>query len=667
MSARTYRIITAIFLGLFIFAFASPFSSRGNAEDNFPRLANYYLHGNITESEVVELAKWDVLVLDMETQITSRPQLEKLRQLNQNIILLVYITSEEIRNDAAYGGSILRRKLASQIAKEWYVSRPDGEKVSFWPGTTLLNVADNSPVVSGDRFNAVLARFTATELLGTGLWDGVFYDNAFDGITWFSGANVDLDGDGTADQNIDDHWRAGMKFLYNETRRLTNNRYSIVGNGGSKVYRDELNGLMLENFPNSGGWSGTMNIYKFFEDGSPTPRLMIINRTTLNSGRRDNYASMRFGLASALLGKGYYAFDYGDQDHGQKWWYDEYGVKLGDPVGPPQSANARPLYQDDVWRRDFTHGVALVNSTDQKQTVDLGGEYEKIIGTQDTKVNDGSITSQVVLQPHDGLLMFKTFKTVPDVWFNNGTFARFYKPDGKRARNGFFIFEDGQPGGVKIYNADLDGDGREEKVVATKNKLEIFSGQGTLLFSDYPFGKGFTGAINLAAGRLLGVTAAQLLVAPSKGNHIMLYDYRGSILKQAVYPLGIKYAGGFSVAIAEAPGKEAAAVVGTGSGARSEIFVYNSQLTKITKRWFPFGTLRVPVSVAAGDFNGDSVVEVAAVPTASSAPAVKLFTLAGKLKNQFPLKGFFGKQTFSLGAADVNFEGKDEIVVMSAN
>ncbi|MSU75689.1 MAG: hypothetical protein EXS55_04215 [Candidatus Magasanikbacteria bacterium] len=667
MPPKIYKIITAVLAGIFIFVFAAPFSTGSQAEERFPRLANYYLKWNLSESDLPELAKWDVLVLDMETQITSRPLLEKLRQLNPNITLLVYITSEEIRTDAATSGSILRRKLASQIANNWYVRRPSGEAVSFWPGTTLLNLADNSPLVNGNRFSSVLARFTASELLATGLWDGVFYDNAFDGITWFSGLDVDLDLDGVPDQNIDNHWRAGMKFLYNETRRLTNNRYLIVGNGGSKVYRDELNGMMLENFPNSGGWRGTMDIYKFFEDGAPTPQLMIINRNTLNSGRRDNYASMRFGLASALMGRGYYAFDYGDQDHGQTWWYDEYNVKLGDPAGPPKSQNARPLYQEDVWRRDFAHGVALVNATDKKQVVDLGGEYEKIIGTQDTRVNDGSITSQVTLGPYDGLIMFKTFKTLFNAWFANGSFARFYRQNGERARNGFFIFEDGQPGGANIYNVDLDANGDKEKIIATGAKLEIFNSSGERWFSDYPFGTNFKGTLNVAVGHLLGVRAAQLLVAPSLGNHLMLYDYHGAVLKNAVYPLGKKYQGGFTVAIAEAPGKEAVAVVGTGLGVRSEVIEYNPQLTKITKRWYPFGVIKTPVSVAAGDFNGDGVSEVAIVPMTSRAPVVKVFTLAGKLKNQFSLRGFFGTQTFKLGAVDVNFEGRDEIVVMSAN
>ena len=39
----------------------------------------------------------------------------------------------------------------------------------------------------------------------------------------------------------------------------------------------------------------------------------------------------------------------------------------------------------------------LVNATEQSQEVDLGGDYEKIIGQQDPTVNDGSIVNQVRL------------------------------------------------------------------------------------------------------------------------------------------------------------------------------------------------------------------------------------------------------------------------------
>ncbi len=61
----------------------------------------------------------------------------------------------------------------------------------------------------------------------------------------------------------------------------------------------------------------------------------------------------------------------------------------------------------EVWRRDYSGGVALVNATGQPQTVSLGGELRKIAGTQDPVVNNGSLVREVTLPPWDGLILLR--------------------------------------------------------------------------------------------------------------------------------------------------------------------------------------------------------------------------------------------------------------------
>ncbi len=62
------------------------------------------------------------------------------------------------------------------------------------------------------------------------------------------------------------------------------------------------------------------------------PQIQIINANTDNRNKMDSYREMRFGLASTLLGNGYYSFDSGDQNHAQRWWYDEYDNYLGKSI-----------------------------------------------------------------------------------------------------------------------------------------------------------------------------------------------------------------------------------------------------------------------------------------------------------------------------------------------
>ena len=52
-------------------------------EGKYPRLANYFLKWSINKEEAKELAKWDLLILDMEVQENSRDNLKKLESIIQ--------------------------------------------------------------------------------------------------------------------------------------------------------------------------------------------------------------------------------------------------------------------------------------------------------------------------------------------------------------------------------------------------------------------------------------------------------------------------------------------------------------------------------------------------------------------------------------------------------
>jgi hypothetical protein len=64
----------------------------------------------------------------------------------------------------------------------------------------------------------------------------------------------------------------------------------------------------------------------------------------------------------------------------------------------------------NIYRRDFEHGVALVNPTAAPATINLGGTFRKIKGTQDPQVNDGSLVTSVTLPAKDGLILLRQFR-----------------------------------------------------------------------------------------------------------------------------------------------------------------------------------------------------------------------------------------------------------------
>ncbi len=634
-----------------------------------PRRANYFLGWEIPSAKVQELAKWDLLILDMETQVNSLANLRKIKELNPEIIILAYITPQEIKADAATSYSIMRRKLVSGISPNWYLTDTSNNKKTFWPGTWMLNVADNAPQVNGVRFNQYLAQFVSKEILSTGVWDGVFYDNAWADVKWVAGDNADLNKDGLQDTDIDAHWREGMRSIYLETRRLVGLKFIIMGNATTDVYKNDLNGIMLESFP-SMGWKETMRVYAANQQGSAQPRFMVINANTGNKGNSQSFQKFRFGLASTLLLDGHYSFDMGDQTHNETWWYDEYDVELGQPLGGPLSLNNKPKFEEDVWRREYENGIAVVNATGVSQDIDLGGEYEKITGLQDKNINNGAIVSQLNLSAKDGVVMLRTFQTLKNIVFGNGNFIRFFDIKGNRSRNGLFIYEEGAAGGAKIYRGDLDGDSTEEKIVVSGQKVQIFNSLGQIWFEGFPFAGNYKGELNIAVGKLAGQNTKSIVVSQNKGGQVVIYNYHGRVVRENIFPLGKNYKAGLSVAVAEdvaaSADKNGQIVVGVGNGNRPEVVIYNNNLSKINKRFFvDIYRLKGELNVAVGDLNGDRFKEIIVAFDAGKSKQIKIYNLAGKLLSQFKVSTSFATGPVSVGAVDVDFDGKDEVVLMN--
>ncbi len=62
---------------------------------------------------------------------------------------------------------------------------------------------------------------------------------------------------------------------------------------------------------------------------------------------------------------------------------------------------------NEVWRRDYENGAVLLNATSVTQTIPLHTAMRHIAGTQDPAINDGRVTTKVVLPPHDGLILLR--------------------------------------------------------------------------------------------------------------------------------------------------------------------------------------------------------------------------------------------------------------------
>ena len=88
-------------------------------------------------------------------------------------------------------------------------------------------------------------------------------------------------------------------------------------------------------------------------------------------------------------------------------------------------------------------------------------------------------------------------------------------------------FEAGFRGGVRVTTADVDGDGIDEIIAASgpgrPGEIRVYRQDGTPLpgYTSFPFGRGFTRGIEVAAGRFNGDSRDDLAV--SGGGEVRMF------------------------------------------------------------------------------------------------------------------------------------------------
>jgi len=543
---------------LFIFFYPQATSAfTGKIEENKnPKLANYYLKWLINDSETMELSKYDLLVLDMEVQVNSRQNLIKLRQLNPDIIILAYISSEEIRNDITDNRDAkLRRKLFSQIKNDWWLKSASSSKLSSWPGTWLLNLTNQSPEVDGERWNTILPRFVKENILDTGLWDGVFYDNVWHDISWLNNSQIDINNDGYNEpiDEVNNQWIGGVETMLKTSRNLWGDNYIIMSNGSSfDGYQPYLNGIMFESFPTpwekDGQWQGVIQSYFKAKELNRSPKLSIINSTSKDN---QDYLKMRNGLISSLLVGAYFSFDYDITSHSQTWWYDEYNYDLGVPLNKAYRIDgSSENYPQGVWRRDFSNGVVYLNSYYEEKKVILPNRFQKLLANQDKIVNDGGLVDYLILGPGDGIFLKNIFGMYDVGLLNNlnykvlnknGNQIKDYIITNKNYKNfqRISLNEDGQAElNIKNNSADINGDGRLEKIADVKfgqsSAVNIFNNR--LIASFYAYDKNYKCGVKIAMADIDGDGVTEIITVPAYGGpHLKIFDIYGRLERELFF------------------------------------------------------------------------------------------------------------------------------------
>lgn len=161
----------------------------------------------------------------------------------------------------------------------------------------------------------------------------------------------------------------------------------------------------------------------------------------------------------------------------------------------------------------------------------------------------------------------------------------------------FYAYESTFRGGVHVYGYDVTGDGIDEIITAPgpgrPGEVRVWDRSGTQLpqYSMFPFGRGYRGGVEVAAGSITGPGTSQLVAAQQRGGLARVFPIGSggisSTASRQLRPFGAGYRGGLSVATADtgtftgrsltagSPDGITEIVIGSGPGIPATVKTYN--------------------------------------------------------------------------------------------
>lgn len=217
-------------------------------------------------------------------------------------------------------------------------------------------------------------------------------------------------------------------------------------------------------------------------------------------------------------------------------------------------------------------------------------------GTTDPDPDDNVSTSTVTPNFAPAIIVAN------DAACDSAPFVRVLDPVTGVVKAQFLAYEASFRGGVRVYGADVTGDGVEEIITGSgagrPSEVRVFTQNGEELtaYRTFPFGRGFTGGVEVAAGPVTGLGSIDIVAAQGSGGNLVRVfsvtpgaaDPVANTASRQFRPFGPKYTGGVRLATADigtfagsvptstSPDGIFEIIAGSGTGARATVVAQNA-------------------------------------------------------------------------------------------
>jgi uncharacterized repeat protein (TIGR01451 family) len=213
--------------------------------------------------------------------------------------------------------------------------------------------------------------------------------------------------------------------------------------------------------------------------------------------------------------------------------------------------------------------------------------------------------------------------------------VRLFNAQTGELQRSFLAYTSAFRGGVRVAQADFNGDGIPDIVTAAGPSggphVKVFDGAtGDEIRSFFAYDPSFTGGVFVATGDYNGDNIPDIITGAGAGGgpHVKVFSGANGALLASFMAYSPTFLGGVSVAAGDVNFDGLADIItGAGPGGAPHVQVFNAANGSVLQSFFAYDlTFHGGVFVASGDFNNDHHADIVTGPGIGGGPHVRVFS-----------------------------------------